>query len=105
MSVLPEGLPRALRSSRLPLSALRPADLYDTGEHASGRALIRVQKLRMKLGGSANMAEPFPLKPRSMHWKTYRKLKARHDRLTGVAYGGLSAKLDRLKDRMRSGRQ
>ena len=63
-----------------------------------------MQKLRMKLGGSASLAEPFPHKPRTMHCKTYRKRKERHDRLTGVAYGGLAAKLDRLKDRMRSGR-
>lgn len=35
------------------------------------RPLDRAQKIRMRLGGSANMTEPFPGKPKGMHWQTY----------------------------------
>ena len=28
----------------------------------------------MKLGGSGSMAEPFPAKPKGMHWRTYDRL-------------------------------
>jgi hypothetical protein len=38
------------------------------------RALRRVQAIRMKLGGSGSMAEPFPEKPKGMHWRTYTQL-------------------------------
>ena len=65
-------------------------------EHASGRARLGAQKLRMRLGGSPSLADPFPRKPRSMHWKTYRKMKQRHDRLTRVTFAQLSAKLEKV---------
>ncbi|HZB09726.1 MAG TPA: hypothetical protein VE525_11520 [Rubrobacter sp.] len=38
------------------------------------RALRRAQKIRMLLGGSANMMEPFPEKPKGIHHDTYMKL-------------------------------
>ena len=41
------------------------------------------------------MADPFPSKPRTTHWKTYRKMKQRHDRLTGLTFADLSAKLEK----------
>jgi hypothetical protein len=50
------------------------------------RALNRAQSIRMKLGGSASMAEPFPSKPKSMHWRTYWRL-----RQTAEKAGALSA--------------
>jgi hypothetical protein len=43
-------------------------------EQAPGRALARVQKIRMQLGGHANLDDPFPSKPKSMHWRTYHRL-------------------------------
>jgi len=40
-------------------------------ENAGHRALRQAQKLRIRLGGSADMSKPFPDKPKRMHWKTY----------------------------------
>ncbi len=43
-------------------------------EPAHYRALRKLQKIREKLGGSGNMAEDFPGKPKGMQWRTYRRL-------------------------------
>lgn len=40
------------------------------------RAVSRTQRVRVKLGGSGSMAEPFPSKPKGMHWQTYWRLRA-----------------------------
>jgi hypothetical protein len=41
------------------------------------RAISRAQKLRMRLGGSANLLKPFPERPRGMHRTTYYRLSAK----------------------------
>ena len=38
------------------------------------RSLHRAQDIRERLGGSANMMEPFPEKPKGMHHDTYMRL-------------------------------
>lgn len=43
-------------------------------ENAGGRGLATAQAIRRRLGGSANMTEPFPVKPPGMHWRTYDRL-------------------------------
>lgn len=40
------------------------------------RSLTQAQAVRQKLGGSGSMDDPFPAKPKGMHWKTYRRLEA-----------------------------
>ena len=48
---------------------------YDSQREAAyNRALSRAQAIRTKLGGSPNMAEDFPDKPKGMHWRTYDRL-------------------------------
>lgn len=39
-------------------------------EKSNDRALRRAQAIRTKPGGSANMREPLPDKPKRMHWLT-----------------------------------
>jgi hypothetical protein len=41
------------------------------------RGVFKAQKIRMRLGGSVNLFEPFPEKPKRMHWCTYLRLRAR----------------------------
>ena len=39
------------------------------------RALHRARAIRRKLGGSISLAEPFPPKPKGMHWHTYARIR------------------------------
>jgi len=41
------------------------------------RSISRSRKIRMRLGGSPNLCEPFPEKPPRVHWRTYLRLRAR----------------------------
>jgi hypothetical protein len=34
----------------------------------------KARKIRYRMGGSGNLIEPFPDKPKNMHWKTYWRL-------------------------------
>jgi hypothetical protein len=74
----------------------RVAKLYAAGDlfacrHCSGLAyasqqkssepdpgLDKAQKIRIRLGGTGSIIEPFPPKPKSMHWKTYHRLQHDH---------------------------
>jgi hypothetical protein len=39
------------------------------------RLLAKAQNIRLQLGGSASLAEPFPSKPKGMHGRTYARLR------------------------------
>lgn len=41
------------------------------------RGMSQAQKMRERLGGSANLCESFPKKPTRMHWRTYERLRNR----------------------------
>ena len=41
------------------------------------RLMEKARRIRMRLGGSANLLEPFPPKPKGMHWKTYWSLRTK----------------------------
>jgi hypothetical protein len=43
------------------------------------RGLGKAQKIRMQLGGSGNMFDDFPQKPKGMHSRTYTRLRHSHD--------------------------
>lgn len=46
-------------------------------ENPMYRALSQAQKVRERLGGSISTLDPFPEKPRGMHWRTYSRLRAK----------------------------
>ena len=50
------------------------------------RGWEQAQKIRMKLGGSANLLEPFPEKPKRMHWRTYLRLWGKAERTEDNAH-------------------
>lgn len=64
---------------------------YETqNENPAGRNLLKAQNIRRRLGGSMSMIEPFPDKPKRMHWRTYYRLWDKHDhadRAYGLAMG------------------
>lgn len=62
---------------------------YET-QNMSGpfRLLERAQNIRERLGAkSLDTTAPFPSKPKGMHWKTYYKLKNKHDRTASLCWG------------------
>ena len=53
------------------------------------RDIRRSRKIRTRLGGSPNLCEPLPEKPRRMHWRTYFCLRARGEAADATAFGHL----------------
>ena len=49
-------------------------------EPVSSRGLGKARKIRMRLGGGANLLEPFPAKPKGMHARTYDRLHQTYSR-------------------------
>jgi hypothetical protein len=43
------------------------------------RGLGKARKIRARLGGSLNMSDDFPDRPKGMHWRTYTRLRHSHD--------------------------
>lgn len=62
-------------------------------ESADDRALRKAQNIRKRLGGTANMTEPFPPKPKGMHWRTFEHLAWQHYVFYAVSIAGTAKKL------------
>jgi hypothetical protein len=69
-------------------------------ENEMYRALRRAQAIRERLGGSANMMEPFPGKPKGMHHDTYMRLREEHDEAEMEQLEGMREWLDRLEKKV-----
>jgi hypothetical protein len=68
-------------------------------ESAHERGLLKAQKIRIRLGGSDNMLDDFPQKPKGMHWRTYEHLCRVHDAAQGLSIIGLTDFVKRLRKR------
>src|SRR5262245_6333077 len=76
-------------------------DLTYSTQHVDwcGRLQTRLRKMRKRLGGSEDLfVEPFPPKPRGMHWSTYDRLQEKHDRLEHALNLHLDARLFRATE-------
>lgn len=62
-------------------------------ESESDRAIRRADAIRMRLGWEPGIANPRGGKPKGMHWSTYFRLSADHERQVGVALNGIVRKL------------
>lgn len=66
---------------------------YETQyEPSFARAATRALKIRERLGGRGGIDEPFPERPKGMHWKTYQRLEAEDERLQGAWAHGIAAR-------------
>jgi len=63
------------------------------------RDLEKAQKIRMRLGGSTVMSEAFPDKPKGMYWRTYDRLRHRHNLTEERSMMGLMRFIERRDQR------
>jgi hypothetical protein len=61
------------------------------------RALHKCQKIRRRLGGTANMMQPFPPPPKGMHVDTYLRLWLEHDKAEREHLKAVRTDIDKLQ--------
>jgi len=69
-------------------------------ENAYDRARRQAQKIRILLGGTGNMMEQFPSKPKRMRWTTYWRLLAAHDAFAKTSLAGMARWVGLMKERL-----
>jgi hypothetical protein len=74
---------------------------YDSQRDSGWLRLIRqARAARMKLGGSANLTEPLPERPKGMHWRTYGRLYTRAAGREQAFLGGALSTLTSFEQRI-----
>jgi hypothetical protein len=61
-------------------------------ESPRDRSISQARKVRMRLGGGPSLFDPFPDKPKGMHWRTYLRLRARAQAAEAFSLASLEAK-------------
>jgi hypothetical protein len=61
----------------------------------------RADTIRQRLGWKAGIANPAGGKPKGMHWRTYERLKAKHDTFAYTSWAGMAERLALMKLRNR----
>lgn len=64
------------------------------------RPTRRAQRIRERLGGSANLCMPFPVKPKGMHWATYDQAHAKAAAFEQRGIAGMMKTLERMHARI-----
>lgn len=62
---------------------------------AIDRSRERAQAVRLRLGGSASLLDPFPFKPRGMWGKTYERLQEHYHRQNTIAWSLIDRRLEK----------
>jgi len=63
-------------------------------EPALARAASKALKIRRRLGCSGGLADPFPEKPKGMHWRTYERLRSDDIDLQNSWVAGIAHRFD-----------
>ena len=71
-----------------------------TREQPDTRKVHRADKIRARLGWIPGVAHGHGPKPKGMHWQTFLRLVAEHDRYAGQFWGGIGARLDRASAKL-----
>lgn len=71
-------------------------------ESSEDRAIRRVNKIRLRLGWEAGILNREGGKPKGMHWRTYWRMKTRHDELALSALVGMQERFSLITDRAES---
>jgi len=59
------------------------------------RLILKPRKIRERLGGDLDVTNPFPDRPKGMHWQRYNRLRAMHDQAVGSSLAMLRPYIER----------
>ena len=64
------------------------------------RAMRRADTIRRRLGWEAGIANMEGDKPKGMHWRTFKRLKAEHDAFANASWAGMAERLGLMNRRL-----
>mgnify|MGYP001350202295 CR=1 FL=1 len=64
------------------------------------RAMRRADTIRRRLGWGSGIANPEGGKPKGMHWRTFNRIKAKHDAFANASWAGTAERLGLINRRL-----